>query len=153
MSKPLALFFGACLMLLISSPAWSGGPEMNPGKWEFTTTITMPMMPQPQTITNIECFTQEQAQEDPLAALLKEGPCELVSKKVHGNRMDFEVACRGDMNVTSTGKGFFTTQGNTASGEMVVMMNMPEMANMPNMEGQEMKMEQSWKGRRIGACD
>ncbi len=29
----------------------------------------------------------------------------------------------------------------------------PEMANMPNMEGQEMKMEQSWEGRRIGACD
>ena len=32
-------------------------------------------------------------------------------------------------------------------------MNMPEMANMPNMEGQEMKMVQSWQGRRIGACD
>ncbi len=66
-----------------------------------------------------------------MAALLKEGPCQLVSKKALGNRMDLEVACQDDMNVTSTGKGHFTTQGDTASGKMEVTMNMPEMANMP----------------------
>lgn len=150
MRKPMITIFSVGLVLVVSSLAWSGGPEMKPGKWEFTTTITMAMMPQPQTVTNVECYTKEQAQENPLAALLKEGPCQLVSQKVRGNRMDFEVACQGDMNVSSTGKGFFTTQGDTASGKMEVIMNMPEMANM---EGQEMKMEQSWKGRRIGACD
>lgn len=153
MYKLIVTIFSACLMLIVSSPAWSDGPSMKPGKWEFTTTITMPMMPQPQTMTNIECITKEQAREDPLGALLKEGMCDLVSKKVRGNRIDFEVACQGDMNVTSTGTGHFITKGNTASGEMEVIMNMPEMANVPNMKGQEMKMEQSWKGRRIGACD
>lgn len=153
MRKPIITILFICLMLLISSPVWSGGPTMKPGKWEFTTTITMPMMAQPQTMTNIECITQEQAQDDPLGALLKEGMCQLVSKKVRGNRIDFEVSCQSDKNVTSTGKGHFTTLGDTASGEMEVVMNMPKMANMPNMEGREMKMEQSWKGRRIGACD
>ena len=103
--KPMITIFSICLVLLAGSPVWSGGPEMKPGKWEFTTTITMSMMPAPQTVTNVECFTEEKAQEDPLAALLKEGPCQLVSKNVRGNRMDFEVACKGDMNVTSTGKG------------------------------------------------
>ena len=141
------------LLMLTITAAWADGPQMKPGKWEFTSTISIPMMPEPQTITNVDCITEEESKKDPLAAVVEQGHCQVVNRQVAGSRIDFEVACQADKGITSTGKGYFTITGDTATGKMEVIMNMPEMPDLPNMKGQEMKMEQSWEGRRIGDCD
>ena len=153
MTKTAATIFTILFLTLTITAAWADGPQLKPGKWEFTVTLTMPMMPDPQTITNVDCITEDQAGKDPLAALVEQGQCEVVDSTVQGNRMDFEVTCQADKGITSNGKGYFITEGDTATGKMEVTMSMPEMADLPNMKGKEMKMEQAWDGRRLGDCD
>lgn len=150
MYKTAAMISSVCLMFFFSDPPSADGQDINPGQWKFTATLTMPMMPKPQTLSHVKCYTQEDVQQDPLTAMLEEGPCQLTRSEVQGNRMDFEVDCQGDMGVTSRGKGYFIADGNSASGKMEVTIDVP---NMPDTGGQDMKMIQEWKGRRIGACD
>lgn len=138
-----------CACLLLPAGGIAGGFDMNPGKWEFTTTVTMPMMPQPQTTTTTECITKEEAKQDPMANLVDEGKCKILNKKQYGNSLDFEMVCN-EGGVNTQGKGQFTTKGNTASGTLEMTMDMPEMPNMP---AGPMTMKTSWQGKRIGACE
>ncbi|MFQ5852564.1 MAG: DUF3617 domain-containing protein [Candidatus Binatia bacterium] len=153
MKSTLAASILIVVSLSIVVTAWAAGPLVKPGKWEFTIIINMPMMPQPQKKTETKCITAEKASRDPLAAILKEGQCKILSRKERGNSLDFELECSGDMNVKSKGKGRFTADGTTASGKMKITMNMPDMPNMPKMGGQGMTMTQEWEGKRLGNCD
>ena len=48
----------ACLMMAaMCAPAL--GQEMEPGEWEFTTSMSAPGMPQGQTFTNKRCVTKD----------------------------------------------------------------------------------------------
>ena len=137
----------ACLLLPVSSMA--ANFDMNPGKWEFTTTMTMPMMPQPQVTTMTQCVTEEEAKQDPMADLVDNGNCKILNREMKGSSLSFEMECNQQGMVTK-GKGQFTTKGDTASGTIEMTMDMPEMPNMP---AGPMTMNTSWQGKRIGACD
>ncbi len=120
---------------------------MNPGKWEFTTTVSMPMMKAPQVTTNTECVTKEEAERDPLANLTNIGKeCTITEKKMSGARLDYTMECN-QQRMISKGKGYFSSQGDTASGAMEMTMDMPGMPSGP------MIVKTSWQARRIGACD
>ena len=142
----------ACYCLLLPATALAGGYSMNPGKWTFTTTITMPMLTAPQVSTNTECVSKEEAQRDPLANMVDVGSCTITKKEMHGTNLDFEMECN-EKGMASKGKGHFSAQGNTVSGSMEMTMDMPTMQGMPGMPTGPMKMTTSWKGQRIGACD
>ena len=37
--------------------------QMEPGEWEFTNTMTSPMLPQPQTMTMKRCISSKEASD------------------------------------------------------------------------------------------
>jgi hypothetical protein len=126
--------------------------NMKPGKWQFTNTIQMPMLPAPQTTVNTECITKEDM-KDPLAQVVDQGNCKVLDKKMKGDSIQFSLECNQE-GMQLTGKGHFTANGKTASGIMEMTMDMPaEMANMPNMPAGQMNMTTTWEGKHIGKCD
>ncbi len=141
-----------CLFFLIPTAGMADSFTMNPGKWEFTTTMTMPMLPAPQVTTDTECITEEDARRDPINDLLSDGNCRMLKKKQSRNSMTFEMECNNE-GVTSKGRGQFSSNGNSASGSMDMTMEMPDMPAMANMPAGSMKIQTTWRGKRIGACD
>ena len=147
MKKVFAALIVTIAMLFFVKVVMAKGPDLKPGKWEFTTTVTMPMMPEAKVMTKTECITAEDANSDPLAAMVEDGTCKVLNKEESGNTIEFEVECDGDMDMKMRGNGYFTANGTTASGKMEMTMNIPQMG------GQSTKMTQEWEGKRIGDCD
>ena len=138
-----------CILVAITGLSW--GFEINPGNWEITTTVTMPMLPQPQVSTTTECITREKARQDPLAAINKAGHCRALARKEQGNSLDFKVECQ-QRNMVSHGVGHYVADGNTMSGFMEIRMDMPAMPAAQGMPVRAMQVKTSWKGRRLGPC-
>jgi Protein of unknown function (DUF3617) len=149
MKKVFAALIVTIAMLFFVKVVMAEGPDIKPGKWEFTTTVTMPMMPEAKVTTQTECVTLEEA-SDPLAAIIEEGTCKVLNKEESGNTLKFELECEGEMDMKMRGKGHFTANGTTASGKMEMTMNMQQMGGQGS---QSMKMTQEWEGKRIGDCD
>lgn len=149
-NKSITVCIAACLLLPAGSFAASF--DMNPGKWEFTTTTNMPMLGEPQVDTTTECITEEEAKKDPMKDLVDDGNCKILNKKMNGSSLEFEMECAHE-GVVTRGKGHFTGKGDSASGSIEMTMDMPQMPNMPNMPAGPMTMTTSWQGKRIGACD
>lgn len=140
----------ACLLLPVNSIA---AFDMNHGKWEFTTTMTMPMLPQPQVTTTTECITKEEAEQDPMADLVDSGNCKVTKQKTKGDTMTFEMECN-ESGMIMHGKGTFVGKGDTASGSTEMTMEMPEMPNMPaGMPTGPMTTTTTWEGKRVGTCE
>jgi hypothetical protein len=151
--KSITVLSLACLLLPVAGFAASF--HINPGKWEFTTTVNMPMLPTPQTSTTTECVTREEVEKDPLAALKDIGEeCRITRKTIKGSRLEFAMECN-QQGMTSRGKGYFEAQGDTSSGAMEMTMQMPEgmPAGMPGMANGAMTVKTSWQARRIGTCE
>jgi hypothetical protein len=152
--KKQSIIVFVCGCLLLPATGFAASFHMNPGKWQFVTTVSMPMLPAPQVTTNTECVTREEAERDPLANLTNIGKdCKITEKKMSGARLDYTMECNQQGMITK-GKGSFIGQGDTASGSMEMNMNMPEMpANMPGMSTGSMTVKTSWQARRIGPCN
>jgi hypothetical protein len=121
----------------------SDGPTLKPGKWEFTTTTEVPMLPEPKTTTKTECVKEEQT--DPLAAFSKTEDCKVTDRTVNGNSMKWKVECgKGDDTPKVNGSGELTADDSEVEGKM-------EMVSI--LGGQEMRFKSSWKGKRLGDCD
>ena len=153
MKKVLVVLIVAIVPLLFAKVVLAEGPNLKPGKWEFKTTSIIPMMPDPQIMTNTKCITAEDASRDPLAAMVEEGKCRVLNKEENGNTIEFEVECDGDLDMKMRGNGHFTADGTTASGKMVMTMDMPQMGGQNMMSGQSMKITHEWEGKRTGDCD
>ena len=150
MKKVFVMLLATILSLLFAKVVLAEGTNLKPGKWEFKTTSIIPMMPDPQIMTNTKCITAEDAGRDPLAAMVEEGKCRVLNKEENGNTIEFEVECDGGTDMKMNGKGHFTANGTTASGKMEMTMNVPQMGDQG---GQSMKITQEWEGKRIGNCD
>jgi len=152
MKKVFVVLIVALATLLFAKVTMADGPNLKPGKWKFKTTSIIPMMPDAQIVTKTECITAEEADRDPLAAMVEEGICRVLSREDSGNTIEFEVECDGDLGMKMSGNGYFTADGTTASGKMVMTMDMPQMGGQNMMSGQ-MKITQEWEGKRTGDCD
>jgi len=157
MNKTIETFAIIAAATLCPSLVLAAGPDLNPGKWQFDTTVVMSMSPEPTQQSETKCITKEEAESDPLASIVEQGRCKVLSKTESGNSLNFEIECEGDANMKMKmrGKGTFTGDGDSAAGKMDMTMEMPKMPNMPNMPnmGTGMNMSQTWTGKRLGACD
>lgn len=147
--KKTSLIAWACgIACALAGPARADGLNVTPGKWEFETKSVTPMATGPSSQSETRCITSEEAKEDPLAAMVKEDRCKVLSRTKTGDSVSFEVECDGDpkMKMKMRGKGSFTASGDSASGRMDVAMDMPQMAS-------KMTMTQTWSGKRLGECD
>jgi Protein of unknown function (DUF3617) len=130
----------ACLMLLaMCTPAL--GQEMEPGEWEFATSMSAPGMPQAQTFTNKRCVTKED--QDPSRWADKQqgkSDCKVSPSKKSGGTYSWDVSCP-----SSGMKGTGTARVTSSTVES-------EMRLVADMGGQKMEMLNKTTGKRLGAC-
>ncbi|MGH8616070.1 MAG: DUF3617 domain-containing protein [Burkholderiales bacterium] len=111
---------------------------MDPGEWQFTTTMSAPNMPKSQVMTNTRCIKKEDA-GDPSRYMndaKKQSDCKMTSNKKSGDTYSWEMSCPSSgMQGTGTVKQTATTM----EAEMT-------------MKGQKMEMRSQTVGKRLGAC-
>jgi hypothetical protein len=127
-------------LLIYAAPA--AAFEVNPGKWEITSTTKSAMMAQPQTKTSTECIEEKTAKEV-LGALTEKDICKIQSHSEKGNTLEWTMVCQQAQSPPMNGAGKITSSGETLDGSMNISMKMGE---------QEMKFETTWKGKRVGEC-
>lgn len=155
MNRTSIIALTATVACALAGAAFADGPNLEPGKWEFETKSVMPMAPAPRTQTETRCITSEEARADPLAAMVEEDRCKVLSQARTADSITFEIECDGDpkMKMKMRGKGTFTASGDSASGRMDMTVDMPAMPNMPPQMAGTMTMTQTWSGKRLGDCD
>ena len=130
----------ACLLLIaVCAPAL--GQEMQPGEWQFTTTMTMPGMPQPQVMNQSRCVTKEDSDPSRWADKHQgKSDCKVTGMKKSGGTQSWEVSCPST-GMRGTGTARFTAT--TVESEMRLA---------GDMGGQKFEMHNKTTGKRIGAC-
>jgi len=129
-------------LLAASSLAASAQQGMQPGEWELTTTITSPMMPQPQTATVKHCIQREDV-ADPSRWMGGKPPgsdCSLTPLERDASGATWEMACPSS-GFKGRGRARF------AAGMLDSEMQMSGMQ-----EGKKFELQTRTRGRRLGPC-
>ena len=134
------LFSGIVFALALSLIAQVQGPDIKPGKWEFTTQTEMVGMPNmgipPVTFT--QCVTMENLVPQSDAASQE---CELKDVVAAGNTVSWKIVCSGQGGQME-GTGRVTYTGDTMEGTMDFVI-----------ADAGMQVKNTIKGRRLGECD
>jgi len=131
------------IVMLTAAPlALAEGLPVEPGLWEMTSTISMPMLPQPRVNTMTECFEKSEFSMDDMNTDDMDPNCTFEMDQLDGNTMKWSVDCPVEGG-TSHGEWEAISAGETMTGSGVMTISM---------QGQTMKMDMSWEGRRIGDC-
>ena len=109
------------------------------GLWSMTSTTTNPFTGT-QTDTSQECVKEDEF--NPKTFLKDMEGCELTNNKVSGNQLDFTMQCN-IQGMVGTVNGAFISDGDQASGQTVISVNMG---------GQSMQIQTEFSGNRIGDC-
>ncbi|MBP9010123.1 MAG: DUF3617 family protein [Smithellaceae bacterium] len=129
------IFLGIAAFIFLPVGQAFAGPQLNPGKWEITTTTQMAGLPA-QSAKHTQCLTTDDAvptSHDPNQS------CEISDIKTKGNTITWKVHCTGGGDKIN-GNGSVTYSGNTMNGTL-------------NMTTGGMQIKSKISGRRIGACD
>jgi hypothetical protein len=132
----------AFALLVASSFSASAQQGMQPGEWELTTTITSPMMPQPQTATVKHCIQKEDV-ADPSRWMGGKPPgsdCSLTPLERDASSATWEMACPSS-GFKGRGRARF------AAGMLDSEMQMSGMQ-----EGKKFELQTRTRGRRLGPC-
>lgn len=115
--------------------------ELQPGEWEFTTTMNMPQMPKPQTSTITRCVKKEDANPEKWAS--KGGPqtdCKVATGAKTANSVSWTISCPQS---GMRGEGSARISGGTMESSMTMS---------GDMGGQSFNMTTKTTGRRLGPC-
>ena len=138
--KKLTVLVAALMMTPVITLA--KGVSIEPGKWEMSMSMQMPMFPNPQERTYTECV--EQTELDPQDFQMQDDQfCEFGDVNLDGDTISWSMECPNDMGV-SRGQWSFTSAGDSMHGEGSMK---------TEMAGQTMEFTMNWKGKRIGDCD
>lgn len=129
------------LVLAAGSPA-AFAQGLEPGQWEFTSSMTMQGMPKPQSHTLQRCVTREES-SDPQKWMGKQQDqteCKVTMKERSASQVRWEISCpKRNMTgagVARIGRGTMETE-QTMRGEM---------------QGRPFEMHMKMSGKRLGAC-
>ena len=131
------------LLLFAASAAWGDGMPVEPGMWEMTSTMNMPMMPQPRVTTTTECIEESEISMDDISSDGMDPNCKFNTSQMDGNTMKWSFDCPVEGG-TSHGEWEATSAGDSVTGEGLMTVSF---------QGQTMEMTMNWTGRRIGACN
>jgi len=131
------------ILFLAAPAAWAEGIPVEPGMWEMTSTVTMPMLPQPRVTTTTECMTESEVSMDDMGGEDMDPDCQFEMAQVDGNTMKWSFDCPVEGG-TSHGEWEAISTGDSVTGKGVVTMSF---------QGQTMEMSMVWEGKRIGDCD
>jgi len=130
-------------MLFFAVPAaWADGIPVEPGLWEMSSTVNMPMMAQPRVTTTTECMKESEISMDDMGGEDMDPNCQFEMAQVDGNTMKWSFDCPVEGG-TSHGEWEATSSGDSVTGNGVITMSF---------QGQNMEMTMSWEGKRIGDC-
>jgi len=114
--------------------------QMEPGEWEFTNTMSSPMLPQPQSMTMKKCITKDDVNDPTRWQGKPENDCKMTPKGKSGDSFSWEMSCpKSGMRGTGTvryGKGSVESETKMSGSS----------------QGQRFDMTTKMKGRRLGAC-
>jgi hypothetical protein len=128
----------ACLMMIaMCTPAL--GQEMEPGEWQFTTTMTSPGMPKPHVMTNSRCVKDTDPSR--LAGKVEsKSDCKISPSKKSGGNYSWEMTCpKSGMQ----GSGTARVTRDTLESEMRMT---------GEQGGQKIEMITKSSGKRLGPC-
>ncbi len=130
------------ILFLAAPAAWAEGIPVEPGMWEMTSTMTMPMLPQPRVTTTTECMTESEISMDDMGGEDVDPNCQFEMAQIDGSTMKWSFDCPVEGG-TSHGEWEATSTGDGVTGKGVVTMSF---------QGQTMEMNMVWEGKRIGDC-
>jgi hypothetical protein len=119
------------------------GVSITPGQWEMTSTMTMTMLPTPQTFTVTECVEESELSPEHFN-MDKENPCNFSNVEMGGDTARWSIECPSEGGPAMKGQWEFTSHGETLSGNGSMT---------ANYGGQEMGFTMTWEGKRIGDCE
>ena len=129
----------------ISAPALAENPNIEPGMWETTSTVTIQSeqfpIP-PRTDTSSECVTAEKIEEGQ-AFLEDNDDCEFTNKDMRADGMDYTMTCRSQDGSTVTMNASMKFNGDSMSGTIDGNIESPMGV---------MKMNVEMSGERTGDC-
>ena len=116
---------------------WAG-PQVTPGKWEFTTQTEMAGMPS-QSISHVQCITA-----DDLVPMSQDAnqECQVTDIVYRGNTVTWKISC-GGQGGGMEGTGSVTYNGDSMNGLM----------NMTITGERNIQVKNIITGRRLGECD
>lgn len=138
----LKTFWILGLLAVSAQQALANSIPVEPGLWEMTSTMTMPMMPQPRVTTVTECMEKSELSTDEFHDQGMDPECTFESAQVEGNTMTWSFDCPMEGG-TSHGEWEATSSGDTVTGKGMIT---------ASFQGQTMEMNMSWEGKRIGDC-
>ena len=136
---------GRCpIVLLALAAAPAAAQEMQPGEWQFTSTITSPSFPQPQTASFRNCVKKEDTADPSRWTTQKQSPgsdCKVTPGKKTADSYSWTIACPGSK---MTGTGLVKFSGGTSLESDMTMRG--------EMQGRKIEMRTKMSGKRVGAC-
>jgi hypothetical protein len=130
------------ILFLTSPTAWADGIPVEPGMWEMSATMNMPMQPQPRVTTTTECIKESEISMDDMDVGEMDPNCQFEMAQIDGNTMKWSFDCPVEGG-TSHGEWEATSSGDSVTGKGVVTMSF---------QGRSMEMTMSWEGKRVGDC-
>jgi hypothetical protein len=138
MKRLFSLFAGAVLCAISTAAT---AQQIEPGEWQFNSTMTSPMFPKPQVTSITQCVKPQDA-GDPGKWMSRQGEsdCKITPGARSGDSYSWEMSCpksgmRGKGSMKG-GKDSFTSDMQMA-GEM---------------KGQKFEMRTQTTGKRLGPC-
>jgi len=136
------LLFLLLTSLLTAPVAMAEGIPVEPGLWEMTSTMTMPMLPEPRVTTATECMEKSEISMDDMGGEGMDPNCSFDLAQVDDKTMKWSFDCPVEGG-TSHGEWEAVSEGRSVTGKGLVTMSF---------QGQTMEMTMDWAGRRIGDC-
>ena len=130
------------ILFLTAPAARADGIPVEPGLWEMSSTMNMPMLPEPRVTTTTECMKESEISMDDMGGEDMDPNCQFEMAQVDGNTMKWSFDCPVEGG-TSHGEWEATSSGDGVTGNGVITMSF---------QGQNMEMTMSWEGKRIGDC-
>jgi hypothetical protein len=128
--------------LAFATSAFADGIPVEPGLWEMTSTMNMPMLPEPRVTTVTECMTRSEISPDEMGTEGMDPNCTFETTQVDANTLRWSFDCPVEGG-TSHGEWEAVSGGDTVKGSGEITMSF---------QGQNMTMTMEWAGRRIGDC-
>jgi len=130
-------------MLTASAAACADSIPIQPGLWEMTSTMAMPMLPQPQVNTMTECMNKDYLSLDEVGSGDMDPACRFETAQLDDSRVSWSFECPMEGGGKSRGTWEATSHGDRVEGHGNVTVDM---------QGQSMEMTMQWTGKRIGDC-
>lgn len=131
------------VLLAVAFDLYADSIPVEPGLWEMTSTMTMPMLGQPQVNTMTECLAKEQISVDDVGTQDMDPNCTFDTLQVDAATMTWTFECPVEGGGTSRGEWRATSHGDRVEGAGKIVMEM---------QGQTMEMNMNWQGKRVGDC-